>query len=91
MAAALAAATLVSVCVFSFVFRRGTPETNELPLGIAGPSERVAALDLRVEKGASESFDVRRLDGAGDAQQALRDGELYVVVLDTESNSRRLV
>lgn len=40
---------------------------------------------------ARESFDVRRLDGAGPAREALRDGELYVVVLDTRSNLRRLV
>ena len=75
---------VIAVLVMAFVWPAATSKPQNLPVGISGPQERVAALEAALDEQDPAPFTLVEVDSREDAVSQIESRELYgAILLDT--------
>lgn len=77
----LAAAFVVAVIVLAFVWPAATSQAQNLPVGIDGPADAVAAVERVLAEQDPEPFVLHDVDSRADAVSRIESRELYGAIL----------
>lgn len=77
----LAGALVVAVIVMAFVWPAATSQAQNLPVGIDGPADAVAAVEAVLAEQDPEPFQLHDVDSRADAVSRIESRELYGAIL----------
>lgn len=80
---------LVALPVWAFAWASADPQPNDLPIGVAGPSEGTSAIQERMAENEG-AFDVHTYDSATDARAAIEDREIYGAIVASDQGTELL-
>ena len=74
-------AVLIALLIMAFVWPAATSQAKNLPVGISGPAERVAALEEALAAQDPAPFTLVEIDSRDDAVSQIESRELYGAIL----------
>jgi hypothetical protein len=77
----IAASLAIAVLIMAFVWPAATSKPQNLPVGISGPADRVAALEAALEKQEVDPFTLVEVSSRDDAVSQIEARELYGAIL----------
>ncbi|MGC5221343.1 hypothetical protein ACPW96_01960 [Micromonospora sp. DT81.3] len=81
LALGLAASLVIAVLIIAFVWPAATSKPQNLPVGISGPADRVAALEQALEAQEADPFTLVEVSSRADAVSQIEARELYGAIL----------
>ncbi|HWI31151.1 MAG TPA: hypothetical protein VNT50_06655 [Microbacterium sp.] len=81
LAYGLAASLAIAVLIIAFVWPAATSKPQNLPVGISGPADRVAALEAALEAQETDPFTLVEVSSRDDAVSQIEARELYGAIL----------
>ena len=77
----IAASLVVAVLIMAFVWPAATSKPQNLPVGVSGPADRVAALEEALEAQEADPFTLVDVSSRDDAVAGIEARELYGAIL----------
>jgi hypothetical protein len=81
LAYGVAAALVIAVLIMAFVWPAATSKPQNLPVGISGPADRVAALESALDAQEVNPFELVEVSSRDDAVSGIEARELYGAIL----------
>lgn len=77
----LVGSLVVALVVMAFVWPAATSQPRNLPVGIAGPAEAVAAVEDKLDEQDPAPFDLQAVDSRDEAVSQIEERQLYGAIL----------